>query len=307
MSIRHLNKILVSALVLVSLSTEAYAQQKLGAVITNVSASVLPLQFLLSSFAYITGLYFAIVGVFKFKDHVDSPQQHPLSAGVKRFLAGGFMLASPYTINALQGTMFGSGVPTIASSGRHGAMASTGGIGMDQMIYNLITDVAGPAEMLLNIFAYLSGIILTLVGISRLIKTAQEGPRGPTGMGTILTFVAAGGLFSFGGSMGVFTSSLFGDATLLNYVSISPTILSNATDQARVASVIESVMIFIMLVGYIAFIRGLFVLKAFGDGSSNATMAQALTFLIGGALAINLGELVNVLQASVGISGITFG
>ncbi|HEX2753172.1 MAG TPA: hypothetical protein VHP34_08775, partial [Alphaproteobacteria bacterium] len=63
---------------------------------------------------------------------------------------------------------------------------------------------------------------------------------------------------------------------------------------------------FVMLVGYIAFIRGWFVLKAFADGQQGATVAQGLTFLIGGSLAINLGELVNALQETVGIAGITF-
>ena len=65
-------------------------------------------------------------------------------------------------------------------------------------------------------------------------------------------------------------------------------------------------MTFIMIVGIIAFIRGLFVLRAFAEGSQNATIMQALTFLFGGALAINLGDLVNVLGATVGVVGLMF-
>ena len=121
-----------------------------------------------------------------------------------------------------------------------------------------------------------------------------------------MTFLASGALFSFGDMIGTFSTSLFGDATSSTFANISPTVISNAADAARVDSVIEAVMAFIMIVGYIAFIRGWFVLKAFADGSNNATLAQGLTFLFGGTLAINLGELVNILQRTVNVSGITF-
>ena len=125
-------------------------------------------------------------------------------------------------------------------------------------------------------------------------------------MVTIMTFVAAGALFSFGDSIGTFSTSLFGDTQVTTQSAISDEIIVDDDDRERVQTVIEGVMVFVMLVGYIAFIRGWFVLKAFADGQQGATVAQGLTFLFGGSLAINLGELVNALQETVGIAGITF-
>jgi len=310
MAIQRLSKVIGFVLVVLLLTTtDAEAQQKLGDVITNTMKSIQTLPNLLSLVAYLSGSFFAVWGIFKFKDHVDNPSQNPLSAGVKRFLAGGMFLALPAMAKALKGTFFAGGGPGISTTTpSHMSLAS--GSGMDKMIVDFVSNTYGPMSMLLQVFTYIAAIILLLTAISRLIKTAQDGPRGPTGLGTIMTFLVAGALFSFGDMMGSFSSSLFGDANVSVNANIGATVISDQADRDKVAAVIEAVMLFIMIVGAIAFIRGLFVLRAFADGSTNATLAQGLTFLIGGVLAINLGELVNVLQATVGInplSGLSFG
>jgi hypothetical protein len=296
------------AFALVTASSSAMAEaagggQTLGDVINTVGQNFANFPFVLSVVAYLSGLFFAIWGIFKFKAHVDAPQQTPLSDGVKRFLAGGMMLSGPYMYEVLTGTLFAEQDSKISSTSRH---ANPSGGGMDQMIVDLVTNVAGPMENLLIAFTYIAAIALLLVGVSRLTKTMQDGPRGPAGMGTLMTFLSSGALFSFGDMMGSFSSSLFGDAAVSTYANISTTVISDPEDANRVAAVVEAVMVFIMIVGYIAFIRGWFVLKAFADGNSSVSLAQALTFLFGGALAINLGELVNVLQKTVGVEGITF-
>ncbi len=83
---------------------------------------------------------------------------------------------------------------------------------------------------------------------------------------------------------------------------IGTNILTDPPDVAQVAPVIEALMSFIMIVGFIAFIRGWFVLKSFGDGSQQASLAQAVTFLVGGTLAINLGALVNAIENTATIA-----
>src|SRR3990170_6638963 len=110
MAIQRLSKVIGFALVVLLLTTtDAEAQQKLGDVITNTMKSIQTLPNLLSLVAYLSGSFFAVWGIFKFKDHVDNPAQNPLSAGVKRFLAGGMMLSGPYMYQALRGTLFAGG------------------------------------------------------------------------------------------------------------------------------------------------------------------------------------------------------
>jgi intracellular multiplication protein IcmC len=302
MSIQRLNMVLSLAVVasLAVISTAHAAT--VGAVLNNTSTSFTNFPIALSALAYISGLFLAVAGIFKFKDHVDSPSQTPLSAGVKRFLAGGMMLALPFMSSAVKGNLMGGGGTDITATARHGAPTGTA---MDAMIYNFIIDFAHPMEFLLSVFCYIMAIALLLVGISRLTKGMQEGPRGPAGMGTLMTFIAAGALFSIASMMGTFLQSLFGSTNISSYATISTTVL-DAASAAKVEPVVEAVMIFVMLVGMIAFIRGWFVLKSFADGNQGVSLAQGLTFLFGGALAINLGQLVNVLQTTVGATGITF-
>src|SRR5690606_4689082 len=121
-----------------------------------------------------------------------------------------------FMIRAMRGSLFGDmavGDNAHNVTGYTNATLSAGGL--DKMVVDVIADIAVPAELMLTAFSYLSGILLLIVGISRLTKRMEEGPRGPAGMGTIMTFVAAGALFSFGDSIGAFSSSLFGNAEVM--------------------------------------------------------------------------------------------
>lgn len=303
MKIRNFFKIFAFTALTVTLSsTDAFAgAAKLSDMINNTTASFGNIPNILSVISYISGLFLSVAGLYKFKEHVDNPSQNPLSAGVKRFIAGGMFLTLPYMMIAVRNSIMGGAGTEISRTGSSALTGLTPG-GMDEMIVKLMQDISGPLEGLLTAFTYISAIALLLVGISRLTKRMDDGPRGPAGMGTIMTFLASGALFSFGSSMGVFTTSIFGDTSIMTRSTITSTALSSA-DALKIQPVIEAVMVFVMLVGYIAFIRGWFVLKAFADGQNGATMAQGLTFLFGGALAINLGELINMIQATLGIAG----
>lgn len=299
--------LLVAVMVVIGHDAQA-AGGKLSNIVTNVTMSWGSFQSILSAVAWLTGAGLGCIAIFKFKDHVDNPAQTPLSAGVKRMLAGGMMLSLPFMMNAVRGSIFGKmgvGGNSLKNTGWGGVVALSPG-GLDKMVVDVMSNVAGPLEGLLTAFSYLAGIALLLVGISRLTKRLEEGPRGPAGFGTIMTFIASGALFSFGDSMGTFTSTVFGDNNLMSVIVINSNVITNATDRARIEKVLEGVEVFVMIVGYIAFIRGWFVLKNFADGQQGATMAQGLTFLFGGTFAINLGELINALQNTVGVGALTF-
>lgn len=287
---------------------EAYAQT-VGNMITNARRSIETIPNVLSGFAYISGLFMGVWALFKFKDHVDNPVNNPISAGVKRFFAAGMLLSGPYMYNVLFGTLYGGnavGANELSNTTRTTPLGPLTPGSLDKMVVDLMVNIGGPIEILLIVFTYIAGIILLLVGINRLTKRMEEGPRGPAGLGTMMTFLASAALFSFGDTMGTFSSSLFGNTQVMTNALIDPTVITNATDASKIEAVVEAVMGFVMIVGYIAFIRGWLVLKSFADGAQGATLAQGLTFLFGGTIAINLGELVNMLQTTLGIGGITF-
>jgi intracellular multiplication protein IcmC len=293
-----------SALLAGLVPVPAMAAGTFGGMLDTTVASFSNFPVLLSVIAYITGFFFLAIGLFKFKDHVDMPQQHPLSGGIKRFIAGGMFLSLPYMASVVRNSLFAGAAPLTGGDFGAGAAAGggAGGVPLDRMVVNFMTNIAGPAQSVLSLFCYIAGFMLLMVGINRLTKRLDDGPRGPAGMGTLMTFVAASALFAIPGSMGAMVFSLFGDNADTSTVAILGPNIVDAASAPRIQAVIESVMVFIAIVGMIAFIRGWLVLKAFADGQQSATIAQGLTFLFGGALAINLGELVEILQTTLGLT-----
>lgn len=306
MAIRYLGRVIgFSAATLLAMTTYAEAATStVGDILTNLTTSSSSFPAVASCAAYLLGILFGAQGIFLFKDHVDggSGSLHrspvPISAGIKRFLAGGMLLSLPYMAKSAMGSLIGDGGTTLGNTGVHSAGGLTG---TDAMIVAFISNISQPISYLLMAFGYVSAMILLITGIIRLTHGADQGPKGPTGLGTILTFIASGALFSLGDLMGTFVNTLFGNASSSTYAEIGSNIL-DAADEPLVAPVIESLMTFIMIVGFIAFIRGWFVLKSFGDGNTQTSLAQALTFLIGGTMAINLGALVNAIENTVGLS-----
>lgn len=286
----------------------ALAATKLSDLVNNMKVSWGSFQNIGSAIAWIGGAFLGVQAIYHFKQHVDNPQQTPLSYGVKRMIAGGMLLSLPFSINAVVGSLYGKGASVgankVTATGMN-ALSTTPGA-LDQMVVDVMKDIALPLENMLTAFSYLAGLGLLLVAISRLTKRMEEGPKGPAGFGTIMTFIASGMLFNYGSSMGAFASSIFGNNQLMTRITVDPTVISNAADAQRIETVLGALEIFVMIVGYIAFIRGWFVMKNFADGQQGATLAQGLTFLIGGAIAINLGELVNAVQTTVGVTGLTF-
>jgi intracellular multiplication protein IcmC len=302
--------LLICAFAVVFLATgsnDAQAGSKLSDVIKNFQMSFGSFQNILSTVAWLSGAFLGAAAVFKFKDHVDNPMQTPLSMGVKRMIAGGAMLSLPFSMNVVVDSLHGQQGQTATTNTGFGTLVAPPVGGLDKMVVDVMKDIAGPIENLLVAFSYLAGISLLLVGISRLTKRMEEGPKGPAGFGTIMTFIAAGMLLNYGSSIGVFTGSIFGNNQLLTNMAIDPNVISNAADRDRVTTVLGGLEVFVMIVGYIAFLRGWIVLKNFADGQQGATLAQGLTFLVGGAVAINLGELVNAVTNTVGVAGLSFG
>ncbi len=280
--------------------------QTVGGLMNNIIGATSKFPPLLSALSYTFGVFLSVQSMLRFKAHVDNPSQTPISDPVKRFLAGGLFLSLPFMLSVLRGTLFGSngvGSSSVNASGFTNASLSQGGL--DWMVVTLIGNINKPLTGLLGAFGYISAIGLLLVGISRLTKRMEDGPRGPGGIGTLMTFIVAGALFSFADSIGTFVSTIFGSSTLKTHAQISSAVITGS-DAQKIQTVIEGLLIFITLVGYIAFMRGLFVMKGVADGQQGATLAQSLTFLFGGALAINLGGFIQAIATTLNITALQF-
>lgn len=272
----------------------------LGSVICNVVQSSSQLPFLLSGIAYLAGLVLGVMAIIKLKDHVLNPDRTPLSDSIKRFLAGGAFFALPIVLTAAYNTV-ATGINPAAQTGFN--ITGGTGVGLSAMVTALMADIWQPMTLLIGGFCYLAGVALIIIGISRLLKTAQEGPRGPAGMGTIMTFLVGGALLSADAMMGAFTGSFFADGTTHTFgVLAYAQGLGNAAAHAH--DVLAAILAFMMIVGWISFVRGWFIIREVAEGNHQASLMAGMTHIFGGALAVNLGPALMAIQTTFGLQGL---
>ncbi|AGH99158.1 hypothetical protein [Micavibrio aeruginosavorus] len=272
----------------------------IGSVMCNVWEATDLIPGLLSGIAYLFGLYLGVIAILKLRDHVENPNQTPLSESMKRFIAGGAFFALPMVMEAAYNTVAQDIFAPTATG--FNATQTVGG-GLDAMVAALVMDISGPIHLLFGAFCYLAGIVFILIGISRLLKSAQEGPRGPAGFGTMMTFIVGGTLLSFDAIMGAFTGSLFATDTITTYAELNFDSGMSADELNHIHTVVSSVLAFMMIIGWISFIRGWFIIRDVAEGSHQASLMAGMTHVLGGALAVNLGPVLNAVQETFGITG----
>jgi len=280
-------------------ANDALAGQSLGGVINNIIVSSRNVPSLFAGFSYLFGLILGVMGILKLKEHVEAPNQVSIWEPSKRFIAGGAFLVLPYMVNVVYNTITNGNNAVLQARGYN-----TGGVsgeGLDAKLVNLMSDIWGPMQFLMTGFCYIAGIILLMIGISRLLKSEQEGPRGPMGLGTIMTFMVAGILLSVNQTVGAAVNSIF-DGGALTYAGLAYTAGMDGDAVGHSNAVIGAIMAFVAIVGWISFIRGFFIIRGVSEGSGQASMMAAVTHIIGGAVAINLGGIIAAVQETLGIN-----
>lgn len=281
------------------------AQGTLGGMMCNLINGSERVPGVVTGFAYMAGLIAGFLGILKLRQHVENPNSVEIWDPIKRFIMAGAFFVLPYVATALKTTIEGfGGTVYAADTGFNGAAA---GVGLDAMIVALVSNIGAPAVWLISWFGWLAGLVFVFIGISRLMKTEQEGPRGPTGIGTITTFLIAGTLFSLNSIVTYINGSIFGtNVVATNGVLQYTDGLGGAAP--HIHAVISAIIAFSIVLGWVSLARGLFIVRGVSEGNSQASMMAAITHLIGGVLAINLGSVIMAVQNTLGITdyGIVF-
>ena len=281
----------------------------------------------LTAISYLFGLVMGVWGILKIRDHVLNPQQATLMDGVSRLLAGGAFFALPIMVevfrNTLADSVLSTGVllPSVYNDGggilggllaslgfSGGACPSSADLGLDGMLVCFMNDVLGPVHVVLNFFSFVAGMIFIMIGISRLTKSVQEGAKGPGGIGTLMTFITGGALISYNELVRATVTTLTGNPATKTYATMSYTTGLTDAEVGAAHAVISAVLKFMIMVGLISFVRGLFMVRSVAEGNQQASMMAAISHMVAGAVAVNLGALLNAIQATLGISayGISF-
>ncbi len=279
------------------------ASGTLGDMINRLMSGTANLPDFIAFISVLIGVLFVALGVYKLKNHAEfGPQNTPLADPLKLLFTGGLMMTLP-TVSTVVWETFGehNAAQDIGWTAATGASA-TGSL--DGMLMNFMSNIYGPITTLMVFFCYVAGAALMLIAVHRFTKTAQEGPRGPTGLGTIATFVLAGVLFSVAPSVGTLTETLFGgrdSMTEVSFLALSATM--GATGSAHAENVVVSVLAFLIIVGILSIIRGFFVLRGVAEGNQQMTMMGGVSHVIAGAILVNFGQFANIIQNTLGISG----
>lgn len=275
----------------------------LGLVIDNFTQSLKSPQRLFAVIAYLFGVGFGIAAAIEFIKTADSPGNNPIRKPVMLTITASALLAAPAVLKALKGTLVLVGQVQLNNPALGG---SRGGVALDQILISFVSDLYMPLMGLLAHFCTIAGLAFMFVGIFRLTKGENAGPKAAWGSGTIGTFLLAAALMVIPGLMGSAQTSLFGSANVSTYAVLASAGGMDAMVTERANMAIQAVFIFVQIVGWFSFVRGFFILRDHAEGSGQASMSAGFTHIIGGAIAVNLSAFVNAVQQTLGLVGLTF-
>jgi hypothetical protein len=283
---------------------------KLSDIIINLGNNVESIPQLINGISFIIGFAFIGMALFKVKKHVDfGPQTTSLVECIKYFVAGGFLMAAPIVVNsviATTGVVSGTTAVQGATGWDNTAASVTSG-GLDTLVVNFMRDLHGPMIFMIGGVCFIIGFALIVFALHRLTKTAQEGPRGPAGMGTIASFIVGGLLTSFATTMASASSTLFGRSDAMTKIGFMA-LESQMANPEYVKNVFSAILAFMFVVGLISVARGLYLFKMSADGNQQATLMGASSHVIAGAMLVNFGQVANMIQNTLGLTtyGILF-
>ena len=185
-------------------------------------------------------------------------------------------------------------------------LAANALVTMDQLLINLQAVVIPTANILLTI-SFVLGLMMMIKGIIMMKTLAvplTQMSRPGEMMGPIVYILVGAVLIWIPASSNSLSLTLFGstDNSLksLGQTPQAASILLSYADagiQTQWSNLVSTIVIYIQLIGFIAFIRGWIIVASAGQASSQpGHMSKGIIHVIGGLLAINFVPLVEVVQ-----------
>ena len=299
----------------------------LGGMMCQMASQLMPgvgqpgLLSVINGVAYIGGAIIIGSGLLLLVRHYDGANDAPFYQPIARLIGGACLIAFPSFIQWLLNSvaLAGPGGIAVAASPYSCTLswAVTPVVGVTTFIETMVYNIKDPLTLLLSILAILIGVVYIFRG---LVKASRYGTDPRTysitailtnlivgaalvSLGTSLEFVFGtmfGGTFASGGCpafSSVLSSCVFWRAFEAN---LGQGLALTGPDLQTFEANITAALTFFQLIGLIAFIRGWMVLKAYAEGTGQVTMAQGLTHIFGGAMAVNIYQMLMILDYTFG-------
>lgn len=166
-------------------------------------------------------------------------------------------------------------------------------VSIETMMNNFVSTV-NPMIGLLEAISYVGGLYIAIKAIILFIEVSKNNSQVPISR-PILMIVISAMLMSMPVTLEMATSSIYGSSGPGAYLAPETNNLGAASRK-----LIENVIIFLKLVGFVSFVRGFFLLNKTVEKGQDL-FAKGMTHIIGGVLLINFKATVSILAASTGV------
>lgn len=166
-------------------------------------------------------------------------------------------------------------------------------------MFNNFSEVSVELMDLVVAVSFVGGIVVTIIGLLKFREYSESGGR--MKISVPLGIVAVGCLMVImPGMINTATETLSLGANSGKSL-LSQGSAGSGDAAAAMSGAITGILLFVKLIGHIAFFRGLLILKSLSEGAQGATFGRALTHLFGGAAAININATAAMLSTTFGL------
>ena len=162
-------------------------------------------------------------------------------------------------------------------------------------LISLVRDLDPALMGLIAAACYLLALVAFIQGAARLLRLSEDRFHGPSAAGTALCFLVCLVMASFPSWLSAGGESLFGEGTATSAS------LGHGGRGADYDALLGAVLTIVGWVGLLAFLRGVFVLRAAADGVAGASAGRAAMHMLGGVCAWHAESLIGAVQTSLGI------
>ena len=162
-------------------------------------------------------------------------------------------------------------------------------------LISLVRDLDPALMGLIAAACYLLALVAFIQGAARLLRLSEDRFHGPSAAGTALCFLVCLVMVSVPSWLSAGGESLFGQNTAASAS------LGHGDRGADYDALLGAVLTIVGWVGLLAFLRGVFVLRAAADGVAGASAGRAAMHMLGGVCAWHAESLIGAVQTSLGI------
>lgn len=289
----------LTAFILTLLTTSAAFAATAGEVICHVVDQIDSLPDLFSYVAMTTGAIFVGRGLIKLKDHGDQGQKSPLLHAIWPMIGGSGLIAISGFRGWLKATL---GLETVNGLDTCNWKDPTSGADPSTWLTNFVVNIKDPLFMTVSILGWIMGVLFIIKGLNKLAKYGTD-PKAYSMPNIVVNLVVGSMLLSLSASLNLMLNSVFGSTVIGNGNFDNWQVFKNFSgDTTAFKNSVKAALNFFQVVGAIAFLRGFLIIKNSVEGSGQATMAQGLTHLIGGTLAINIFNVLQIMNTTMGVN-----